>query len=404
MDKNQQMDISTLCGKDLSELHGIHQRLLFEEFLPWWYEHGIDMKHGGFITQLEPDGTAITTDKNMWYQGRGLWTFSYLYNNFEKSQRHFDAAQRTVEFILKYGRDAQGDWIYMLTEDGKPASDSTNIFSGIFVIYGLVEYYRATRDKKYLDIAIKSTRRIIERIEAPDFRGVDDSHPPGTRVHGLWMIFMSVITELLKEYPDDVIEHAVTRYVKNILNHHVDPESGLMIEVLSHDFSGFSGENRNTVNIGHVGECIWMMKHEAERIGDLQVVQKAIDLMPSHLEAGWDREAGGLFWSIDAQTGHPILSVKSSWCHQEYLISLLEAMEYGNYDWAEAWYVKIYSYAFSTFTDREHGQWHRVVTADGALLPYTSEQRFIGNETRDIFHYPRYLMFTMQILSRLMGK
>ena len=398
------MQENKLCGKNLSELREIHHRMLCDEFLPWWYKFGIDMKHGGFITQLKPDGTVITTDKNMWYQGRGLWTFSYLYNHFEKDQRHLDILERTVEFILKYGRDAQGDWIYMLTEEGKPASDSANIFSGIFVIYGLVEYYRATKEMKYLDIAVESTQRIIERIEAPDFRGVDESHPPGARVHGLWMIFMSVVTELLKEYPDSDIEQDVKQYVDNILSRHVDPESGLIIEVLSNDFSRLAGENRNVVNIGHVGECIWMMKHEAERSGDLQIVQKAIELMPGHLEAGWDNEAGGLFWSIDAQAGQPVLSVKSSWCHQEYLLSLLEAIEYGDYEWARAWYEKIYSYAFSAFTDREHGQWHRVVTADGKLLPYTSDQRFIGNETRDIFHYPRYLMFTIQILSRFMER
>lgn len=404
MAENHQIHISTLCGKDLSELRETHQRMLFEEFIPWWYEYGIDIKHGGFITQLEPDGTIITTDKNMWYQGRGLWTFAYLYNHFDKNQRHLDTAERTVEFILKYGRDAESDWIYILTEDGRPVSDSVNIFSGIFVIYGLVEYYRATQEKKYLDIAVESTRRIIERIEAADFRGVEDAHPPGARVHGLWMIFMSVITELLNEHQVSDIENAVTQYVDNILNHHIDQDSGLMIEVLSCEFSKLAGDSKNLVNIGHVGECVWMMKHEAERIGDSELVQKAIGLIPAHLEAGWDNDTGGLFWSVDAQTGRPILSVKSSWCHQEYLLSLLEAIEHGNFYWAREWYEKIYSYAFNTFTDREHGQWHRVVTADGELLPYTPEQKFIGNETRDVFHYPRYLMFTIQILSRMIER
>lgn len=392
---------STLCGKKLAELRDDYRGMLFEEFIPWWYKYGIDGKYGGFITQMQPDGTLFTLDKNMWYQGRGLWTFAYLYNNFDKAQRHLDTASQTVDFIFKHGRDAQGDWIYMLTKDGKPLSDSTNIFSGVFVIYGLVEYFRATGDKKCLDVAAATTLRTIERIESPDFIGVDKSYPRGARVHGLWMIFVSVITELLKVYPDPEIEKAVRRYVDNILNRHYNPELKLTIEVLAHDFTRLSGELGNMVNVGHVAECVWMLKHEGERIGDKEVVERALKLLPSHIEAGWDKERGGISWTVDARTKQPINSVKAGWAHQEYMISMLEMFEHNGSSWAKDWYEKIHEYAFRTFPDKRYGQWQRVVNKEGELVPITPNLPYIANETRDVFHYPRYLMFNMQILDRL---
>ncbi len=393
--------VHTLCGKDISEIRREHRRLLFEEFLPWWESHGIDRTNGGFFSQLDPDGAPRDLTKNMWYQGRGLWTFSHLYNRFDDDPRHLETAIRAAEFVLRHGRDASGDWLYLLTPEGAAASNAKNIFGGIFVIYGLVELYRASGETGYLDTAHESSRRIIEKIESPDFCEVDPALPPGARVHGLWMIFISVLTELLKERADGDIESSVRGYIRRILDYHFDTATGLIIENLSHDYQRLSGELKNLVNAGHVGECVWMVKHEAERVADAGLIPRMIDLLRPHLEAAWDDEYGGLFWSIDGGSQRPINDAKSGWAHQEYMLSLLEAIEYGSFEWAIDLYERISDYAFRTFTDGENGQWHRVVTRQNALLPYSPGQKFIGNETRDIFHFPRYLMFTIEILERL---
>ena len=38
----------------------------------------IDHVYGGFMCNTDRDGTNITQDKNTWYEGRGIWVYSFL--------------------------------------------------------------------------------------------------------------------------------------------------------------------------------------------------------------------------------------------------------------------------------------------------------------------------------------
>ena len=71
-----------IAGKSLVSLRDHYKQYLFEEYLPFWDRHGIDHQLGGFMCALDHDGTLLDDSKNMWYQGRGLWTYSYLYRHF----------------------------------------------------------------------------------------------------------------------------------------------------------------------------------------------------------------------------------------------------------------------------------------------------------------------------------
>ena len=73
---------TTIGGKSLEQLRDHYRRYLFEEYLPFWDRHGIDHEHGGFMCTLDHDGTRLNDDKSMWYQGRGLWVYSFLYRHF----------------------------------------------------------------------------------------------------------------------------------------------------------------------------------------------------------------------------------------------------------------------------------------------------------------------------------
>ena len=66
----------------LKTLRNRYHKDLFDHYLPFMDRYGIDHELGGFICALDHDGTRANTDKYMWYQGRGLWVYSYLYNHF----------------------------------------------------------------------------------------------------------------------------------------------------------------------------------------------------------------------------------------------------------------------------------------------------------------------------------
>ncbi|MEI3014953.1 MAG: AGE family epimerase/isomerase [Ruthenibacterium lactatiformans] len=55
------------------------------------------------------------------------------------------------------------------------------------------------------------------------------------------------------------------------------------------------------VNPGHDIECSWFLMEEANRTGDAALHKKAEDVFNFAIEAGWDKEYGGLLYFIDCK-------------------------------------------------------------------------------------------------------
>ena len=98
---------------------------LFGRALPFWDRHGIDHQRGGFQCALGYDGQLVDSNKFHWYQGRGIWVYSYLYNHFknrlpgEQHQRPLSIARKAASFWLKHGPDKRGWWPELLSREGR---------------------------------------------------------------------------------------------------------------------------------------------------------------------------------------------------------------------------------------------------------------------------------------------
>ena len=51
--------------------------------MPFWVERAIDREHGGITNIITDDGRVTSTEKYLWSQGRALFTFASLYNDFD---------------------------------------------------------------------------------------------------------------------------------------------------------------------------------------------------------------------------------------------------------------------------------------------------------------------------------
>ena len=99
-----------LAGMSLTELRQqLHDRL-FQAVLPFWDKHGIDHEYGGIMCSLDYDGTLADTGKNLWFLGRAIWVYSFLYNHFGKDPEFLAVAKRTKEFVFKYALQQDGWW------------------------------------------------------------------------------------------------------------------------------------------------------------------------------------------------------------------------------------------------------------------------------------------------------
>jgi len=114
---------------------------------------------------------------------------------------------------------------------------------------------------------------------------------------------------------------------------------------------------------------------------------------------GWDAEAGGIFYFLDAEGFSPTpleWSMKLWWPHCEALYAhLLDYALTGDpADWGA--FATVDAYAFDRFCDPEYGEWYGYCDRWGTVT-----HRFKGGPYKGCFHGPRALWLCWRLLEQL---
>ena len=59
--------------------------VLMNDFVSFWESASVDPIYGGYLCGFDRSGNLFHEDKSVWQQGRSLWMFSKLYNEFGKN-------------------------------------------------------------------------------------------------------------------------------------------------------------------------------------------------------------------------------------------------------------------------------------------------------------------------------
>ena len=380
---------SRLAGQSLAELREFHRRELFNEYIALWDKSGIDWQYGGFFPEANVAGDPTKdTSKEMYYQGRGLWVFSYIYNHFERHERHLKAARLAREFLVSHCRDSKGYWISHFTRDGKPLQPSTNIYGDIYMVLGLAEYYRAAGGAENLDLAVETAYGVMERVVSPAYQhlaGHGSSHEPGTKRLGTWQHFLNSLTPLLVLRNDEGVANIARMCVRNIMERHWRPEYGVMLEHLDDRFEPFRADpqqNHRLVSGWHSIQAAWMSMDEALRRGHRPMFREALEMGRQTMEKCWvegKRFSGLVDRSSPEQAPvePPKLAGIASGALDDALVFCLMAIEHTDEAWAYNWYDKVFAAGY-----RYPEHWRR----------------------RCLLHHPRRLFLSIQILDRIIAR
>jgi N-acylglucosamine 2-epimerase len=198
--------VSRLAGMPLPELRAALYRQLFDEVLPFWDRYGIDDEHGGIICALDYDGKRAHDQKVLWFQGRGLWVYSFLYNHFGGGRHFLDVATRIKDFLLRHALQSDGWWAELMTREGEVLRPFSGDLEGMyFVAEELQEYAAATGYAGALDMARELLKKLFAMFNSPDFwyRGADYPYLWGSeravRPQRLWFLTLDVATQILTE-------------------------------------------------------------------------------------------------------------------------------------------------------------------------------------------------------------
>ena len=384
-----------------------------ETCLAFWLAHGMDAEHGGVYTCLDRQGEVYSTDKSVWMQGRCAWTFSWMCRLYGQKPAWMDAAKSCLDFLEAHCIDrAAGNRMYFtVTAEGKPLRQRRYCFSEGFYALANAEYYGLTGEAVYLDRA-RAAYELIYRLNnglMADPTGLGPKTIPETRAGRALadpMIFLNIIGTLRRvdSAHQDEYDARSAEATAAILNYHHHPELKCTLESVAPDGTPELWYTAGrVVNPGHDIECSWFLLEEANYRGDAALHQKAEDVFRYAIEAGWDREYGGLLYFIDC-LGKPTEAyehdMKLWWPHDEILIASMMAYRDTKDEYYLDWFFKTLAYCQTYFADPEFGEWYGYLRRDGKpTMPPTKGSTFKGP-----FHLPRMLSMVDVMLGEVLGE
>jgi N-acylglucosamine 2-epimerase len=387
----------------ISNFSRLYKEELLNNVLPFWMQHSRDNKYGGYFNCLNRDGSVYDTDKFMWLQAREVWTFSTMYEQVEQNQQWLDMAQQGMEFILKHGRDAQGNWFFSLTREGKPLTQPHSIFSDCFAAMALSVLDKNMPGNGYDEIALQTFENILKRRNSP--KGNYSKEYPGTRpIKGfaLPMILSNLALEMEHILGKERVDAFIPEVIHEVMEVFYKPELGLIVENVAQDGSLVDSFEGRLQNPGHAIEAMWFIMDLGVRLQDNLLIQKAVDIAIREIEYGWDEQYGGIFYFLDRK-GFPPQQLewdqKLWWVHLEALVAMAKGYELTNDLRCYNWFVKLHEYTWKHFRDTEYGEWYAYLNRQGeVLLPLK------GGKWKCCFHVPRALLNIWKTMDAVLKK
>ncbi len=365
----------------------LYKNTLLNNIIPFWEKHSIDNLYGGYFTCLDTKGNVYDTDKFIWLQGRQAWTFSMLYNKVEKNEQWLKIAKNGIDFLVKHGMDAKGDFYFSTTQDGKPLVKPYNIFSDCFAAMAFSQYALASGDEEIKKLAIKTYYNILKRKDNP--KGIYEKNTDAKPLKGfsLPMILSNLVLELEDILPTEEVERTIDFSINEVMEVFLNKKSGLIYEFVRPDGTHEDSFNGRLLNPGHGIEAMWFMMDIAIRRDDKKLIERATETILKILEYSWDVKHGGIFYFMDVK-GYPPQQLewdqKLWWVHLESLVALSKSYQHTKNSEIKKWYDKIHEYSWKHFSDPENGEWFGYLNRQGEVLLDLK-----GGKWKGCFHVPR---------------
>lgn len=386
--------------KTIREYQSMYEKTLMENFVPFWERFSPDREYGGFLCGFDRDGALFFEDKSVWQQGRSLWMFSKLYQDFGRKEEWLSIARSGYDFINRHCFDENGHMYFKVTRDGLPLQNRRYYFSEAFAIMGYVEYYLASGLEEAKDRAIALYEKMYYYYTTPGvFPPKIDPNTRQAKGHSIVMIMLNVSQHMKKIDTAPVYDEVICDSIRQILDFFVKEEERALFETVGPHGERLNSPEGRLINPGHSLETAWFLMTEAIARKDRSLMDQAVRITRWSLARGWDREKEGLFYFVDVEN-KPVLSLewdmKLLWPHCEALIALLYSYLYTKDGEYLEWFDKITTYIFRHFSDEGHPEWLGHLHRDGTPISYIK-----GSDWKGPFHNVRAFMLITQLLDQI---
>jgi cellobiose epimerase len=362
--------------KDVLLKYGSEMQQELKNILAYWMRFTIDTENGGFVGKIDHDNKIYPeAPKGSVLNARILWTFSAAYN-LTKEQKYLEVAQRAFQYLQQYFIDHKfGGVFWTLDHKGQPVDSKKQIYALAFAVYGLTEFYSASKDERalkdataiYSDIVNhshdKAHRGYLEALtrdwkEIEDLRlsekDFNEKKSMNTHLHVL-----EAFANLYRVRPTEVLKEQLAELVQLFLDHIISSKTNHLVLFFDEEWNSRS----EIVSYGHDIEAAWLLQETAELLDDkplLSAVKKKSVEVAIAAEEGLDND-GGLWYEYER--GH-LIKQKHSWPQAEAMIGFFNAWQNTGQEKFLSQSLQSWRFVKEYIHDKNCGEWYWGVNED----------------------------------------
>ena len=370
-----------------------YKKYLTDEILAHYLGLQTDKECGGILNFFNPDCTLKSEEKDVWFQGRAMWSYSMTYRLVEKRQEYLDICDHIFDFI-KNIELVEGKMPYWVSRDGKTMtrSQGDNFYTECFCAMGCAQYYRVSGREDVKALCEKLFDIMYDGYFKAAKEGRVGGHGVRTFVFGLHMAMLAgaqfVRNAGIRVEKANALADACLDGMMN--EPHIDDERKMVIEELAAPGEVLPLEKNHTCP-GHVYEAAWFVLCEGEYRNDEKIKNFGRKLLDYAMPEGFEKVEKLIptFLRPDEPFNFEMSKTTLHWPAQEAIIAYRVAYHMFGEEKYKELSEMIEEEAFRYFADREQGRWY--INIDRGLPP-VSERKDKSGHIEGPFHLERMLL------------
>jgi mannobiose 2-epimerase len=357
------------------------QEELTGNILPFWMTHSVDRINGGFYGALT-NNLEIHNEvpRSAILCARILWTYATAFRKLGDKD-YLDMATWAYEALRGVFLDPQFGGVYWTVDAaGKPVMDRKHHYAQAFAIYGLSEYYRATKQPDSLALA-QSLFHLLEMHAYDPLNGgyiegssrswealadmrLSDRDLNCRKSLNTMLHILEAYTNLLRVWGDARLKEQHRALIEDFQKHIIDPSTGHFKLFFDDQWNSLSPN----MSFGHDIEGSWLLLEAADVQGDPALVDQvrasALQIATAVYQDGLDKDG-----SLPYETGPQGLldSDRSWWVQAEAVLGFYNAYQIsGQRRFSQAAW-RVWNYIQDNMVDRVNGDWIKKLHQDGTL-------------------------------------
>jgi len=375
---------------DLLKLRAELENELTQNILPFWIKYMPDIENGGFYGQITATNQLMKdAPKGGILNSRILWTFAAAYR-LTGNETYLEMAVRAKDFLLsKFIDTTYGGVYWQVDAKGNPTDSKKQIYNLGFAIYGLSEFYRATKDASALEEAI-NLFNLVEQYSfddvnngyfeafTRDWKDIDDMRLSAKdanekKTMNTHLHILEPYTNLYRVWKSPVlkqkIQNLISVFMDKILNKN-NSHLGLF-------FDENWNSKSNVYSYGHDIEAAWLIHEAALEIDDKVLLDKVQGKLLSIVDAALEgyTDEGSLAYEYDAEIKHTDTE-RHWWVQAEAMVGAFDAYRLSNNRKYLDVVFKTWKYIKANIIDTNHGEWIWSRMPDGSIHPTQDKAGF----------------------------